>query len=154
MQWGVHLFTYPACLTDICKLLNCFAMFRPLWQAMSKSHSLNLNYPRTFPSLQVRWDCKYSVQGLFRCSSNTLAKVFRKRAKRFNAAWNNKMYGFLLVLQTFNRRSCIITEKAPTMDTECLNSVLNVKGPFNQEKAFSVIVKTDCETDGSSAALL
>ena len=38
----------------------------------------------------------------------------------------------------------------------CLNSVLNVKtlvGAFNQEKAlvgaFSVIVKTDCETDGS-----
>ena len=37
----------------------------------------------------------------------------------------------------------------------CLNSVLNVKalvGAFNQEKAlvgaFSVIVKTDCETDG------
>ena len=31
-------------------------------------------------------------------------------------------------------------------------------GPFNQEKAlvgaFSVIVKTDCETDGSSAARL
>ena len=42
-----------------------------------------------------------------------------------------------------------------------LNSVLNVKavvGAFNQEKtlegAFSVIVKTDCETDGSSTALL
>ena len=39
--------------------------------------------------------------------------------------------------------------------------VLNVKallGAFNHEKAlagvFSVIVKTDCETDGSSAALL
>ena len=38
-------------------------------------------------------------------------------------------------------------------------SVLNLKavGAFNQEKAqvgaFSVIVKTDCETDGSSAAL-
>ena len=39
--------------------------------------------------------------------------------------------------------------------------VLNVKalvGPLNQEKAlkgiFSVIVKTDCETDGSSAALV
>ena len=38
----------------------------------------------------------------------------------------------------------------------CLNSVLNVKalvGAFNQEKAligaFSVIVKTDCKTDGS-----
>ena len=38
----------------------------------------------------------------------------------------------------------------------CLNSVLNVKalvGAFNHEKAlvgaFSVIVKTDCETDGS-----
>ena len=38
----------------------------------------------------------------------------------------------------------------------CLNSVLNVKvlvGAFNQEKAlvgaFSVIVKTGCETDGS-----
>ena len=38
----------------------------------------------------------------------------------------------------------------------CLNSVLNVKAvvaAFNQEKAlvkaFSVIVKTDCETDGS-----
>ena len=38
----------------------------------------------------------------------------------------------------------------------CLNSVLNVKalvGAFNQEKAlvgaFSVIAKTDCETDGS-----
>ena len=35
----------------------------------------------------------------------------------------------------------------------------NVKvGAFNQEKAlvgaFSVIVKTDCETDGSSAALV
>ena len=43
---------------------------------------------------------------------------------------------------------------------KCLNSVLNVKalvGTFNQEKvlvgAFSVIVKTNCETDGSSAAL-
>ena len=40
--------------------------------------------------------------------------------------------------------------------TYCLNSVLNVKalvGAFNQEKAlvgaFSVIAKTDCETDGS-----
>ena len=40
-------------------------------------------------------------------------------------------------------------------------SVLNVKsllGAFNQEKAligaFSVIVKTDCETNGSSAALV
>ena len=38
----------------------------------------------------------------------------------------------------------------------CLNSVLNVKalvGAFNQEKAlvgaFSMIVKTDCETDGA-----
>ena len=38
----------------------------------------------------------------------------------------------------------------------CLNSVLNVKaavGAFNQEKAlvgaFSVIVKTDCETQGA-----
>ena len=38
----------------------------------------------------------------------------------------------------------------------CLNSVLNVKavvGTFNQEKAlvgaFSVILKTDCEIDGS-----
>ena len=33
----------------------------------------------------------------------------------------------------------------------CLDSVLNVKGAFNQEKALvgalSVIVKTDCETD-------
>ena len=44
---------------------------------------------------------------------------------------------------------------------QCLNSVLNVKalvGAFKQEKvlmgAFSVIVKTDCETDGSSAALM
>ena len=42
----------------------------------------------------------------------------------------------------------------------CLNSVLNVKalvGTFNQVKslegAFSVIVKTDCETDGLSSAL-
>ena len=41
------------------------------------------------------------------------------------------------------------------------NYVLNVKAlvdAFNQEKAlvgtFSVIVKTNCETDGSSAALL
>ena len=40
-------------------------------------------------------------------------------------------------------------------------NVLNVKAlvaAFNQEKAlvgaFSVIVKTDCETDGSSAALV
>ena len=35
--------------------------------------------------------------------------------------------------------------------------VLNVKvlaGAFNQEKAFSVILKTDCESDGSSAALV
>ena len=39
---------------------------------------------------------------------------------------------------------------------KCHNSVLNVKalvGAFNQEKAlvgaFSVIVKTDCESDGS-----
>ena len=34
----------------------------------------------------------------------------------------------------------------------CLNSVLNVKallGAFNQEKALVVIVKTDCETNGS-----
>ena len=38
----------------------------------------------------------------------------------------------------------------------CLNSALNVKaliGAFNQEKAlvgaFSVILKTDCETDGA-----
>ena len=43
---------------------------------------------------------------------------------------------------------------------KCLNSVLNVKaleGTFNQEAlvaAFSVIVKTDCETHGSSAALV
>ena len=44
---------------------------------------------------------------------------------------------------------------------QCFHSVLNVKaivGAFNQEKAlvgaFSVIVKTDCETDGSSAALV
>ena len=42
-----------------------------------------------------------------------------------------------------------------------INSVLNVKvlvGTFNHEKAlvgaFSVIVQTDCETDGSSAALV
>ena len=41
------------------------------------------------------------------------------------------------------------------------NSVLNVKalvGTFNQEEvlvwAFSMIVKTDCETDGSFAALV
>ena len=44
---------------------------------------------------------------------------------------------------------------------QCLNSVLNVKalvGAFNQEKAlvgaFSVIVKTYCKTDGSSAVLV
>ena len=39
---------------------------------------------------------------------------------------------------------------------KCLNSVLNVialVGSFNQKKAISVIVKTDCETNGSSAAL-
>ena len=43
---------------------------------------------------------------------------------------------------------------------KCLNSVLYVKvvvAAFNQEKAlvgaFTVIVKTDCETDGSSEAL-
>ena len=44
--------------------------------------------------------------------------------------------------------------------TPILHSVLNVKalvGAFNQDKAlvgaFSVIVKTDCKTDGLSAAL-
>ena len=44
---------------------------------------------------------------------------------------------------------------------KCLNNVLNVKvlvGAFKQEKAlvgaFSVIVKTDCETDGSLTALI
>ena len=43
-----------------------------------------------------------------------------------------------------------------TFALHCLDSVLNVKeqvGAFNQEKApvgaFSVIVKTDCETGGS-----
>ena len=41
-----------------------------------------------------------------------------------------------VVLQTINRRSCTITKKAPTW-------------------AFSmVIVKTDCETDGSSEAIV
>ena len=59
-----------------------------------------------------------------------------------------------------------ITERAPTRALSQLKvpaSVLNVKalvGIFIQEKAlvgalvgaFSVIVKTDCETDGSSAA--
>ena len=50
-----------------------------------------------------------------------------------------------------------ITEMAPTK--KCLNSVLNVKAvvaTFNHKKAlvgaFSVIVKTDCETDGSFTA--
>ena len=50
--------------------------------------------------------------------------------------------------------------QCPFSIVSCLNSVLNVKAvvaAFNQEKAlvgaFSVIVKADCETDGSSAAL-
>ena len=40
-------------------------------------------------------------------------------------------------LQTINWQSCTITEKAPTL-----------------VQAFSVFVKTDCETDGLSAALV
>ena len=79
------------------------------------------------------------------------------------------------MLLTINRQSCTITDKAPTRAfswlkaapvphdnncvgvntglAKCLNSVLNVKelvSAFNQQKAlegaFSVIVKTDCET--------
>ena len=56
---------------------------------------------------------------------------------------------------TKGREDFTMTEK------ECLNNVLNVKalmGAFIQEKAlvgaFSVIVKTDCEIDGSYAALV
>ena len=43
------------------------------------------------------------------------------------------------MLQTINRQSCTTTEKAPT------RALVD---------AFPVIVKSDCETDGSSAALL
>ena len=69
-----------------------------------------------------------------------------------------------LVLQTINWRSCTITEKAPTLSLliiasgtqfQCLKCKSASKcRRFQPEEAFSVIVKTDCESEGSSAALL
>ena len=59
-----------------------------------------------------------------------------------------------LVLQTINRRSCTIMEKAPTLECKSASRRFQPGGEGPAlVGAFSVIVKTNCVTDGWSAAL-
>ena len=64
---------------------------------------------------------------------------------RYHSALSHSSPGIWIELLTINRLSCTITEKAPTRAFSWLKAATTV----DLVEAFSVIVKTDCETDGS-----